>query len=202
MKKLAFLSIILLFACTKTPNQEVNIELSVDGKPVIQERATDEKTEKLKESRLKILEIIQQACNFSKFLNENISARAPEASATSSISSKTSTSRESSSNFNVSSISTTVIQPISLPGKIIECAPNMDGCTLRDSSEGSKQVQYTLLLRDFLKEKYNMQQQSIWRYELTIRTDKPVSFTQGIREMVAISDSKLLCESQVTQEEK
>ena len=187
---LAFLCLILLTACSKPVKQELNIELSVDGKQVILVRTTNKNAEELLKSHSETDAIIQQACLFSEFQNE-----------------KTISSTVSDKNKKIESTSTTsttsTIKPMSSPGKIIECAPDRFSCSLKDSTDGKTQVQYTLLLRDWLKEKYNMQQQATWRYESIVRIDKPIVRMRIVRNMVAISNTELLCETQlITEEEK
>lgn len=189
-KNLAFFSLLLLTACSKPVKQELNIELSVDDTLVILARTINKKTEELLKSQSETNAIIQQACNFSEFQIK-----------------KTISSTVSDKNKKIESTSTTsttsTVKPMSSPGKIIECAPDRFSCSLKDSTDGKIQVQYTLLLRDWLKEKYNMQQQATWRYESIERIDKPIVVMRIVRNMVAISDTELLCETQlITEEEK
>jgi hypothetical protein len=196
---LVFLSLVLLTACSKTPKLESNFELTVDGVSAIKEHATDENIDKLQKSLLETIVVIDQACDFSRFLNETISSNSP---GTLTSTSQASTSTKSNNETSISTISTTAIEPISIPGKIFECSADSRSCILKEAQEGNSQVQYILILRDYLREKYKMKHQAIWRYELTEKTDKPISFMRNLRDTVSITDTKLLCEQQIVQREK
>lgn len=188
MKKVLSLSLFfLLVACSNQAKQELKIDLSVDGKSVIQAHATDEKISTLENEHQELISVIFQACEFSKFLSSSVSSSTSETAQTSS---------KTTASIETSTLTSTSIKAIEIPGKIIACHSGTDGlsgCTIAESTSEQPQVQYTLNARNLMIEKYGMKQEANWSSESIERDGKQESI---MKTKVLMTQTQLQCSEQ------
>ena len=162
---------LFLAGCSKSPSNHLFIKLEVDGKTVIDEKAKDAKTEALSAKYVTLLDTLETACEFSKFLNETVSRTGPGQSPGKSASMQ---STEADGTVNIQSLSVLNMQEVQIPDRLVRCTSGrvtslpdkslagFPGCVANPrTGGGASQVQYALKARDDLQAQYGMKKVAI-----------------------------------------
>ena len=198
------LCVVMTASCSRSPTLEYSFDLSVDGRPVIKEKASsDQKIAAMLERHKPWLEAVITACAFSSFLQETI------------VSTKKATTNPPSNGAKGKQDSTletrsqTRFAPVEISDHVVVCrsglpgsAPSEDsltkfrGCSIQEGADSSRQLQYPLQLRAFLQSQHGMSVGAAWRFDKLERGASGEN-TRLIRDEVSITQDGYVCVRQI-----
>lgn len=207
------LCVVLTASCSRSPTLEYSFDLSVDGRPVIKEKASSaEKIAAIQELHRPWLEAVITACEFSNFTKKTTAAKssitvytkkAPTNPPSSGAKGKQdwTTEKELRSQTRFASVGVSdsvVVCRSGLPGSAPSADPLMQsrGCSIQDGADSSRQLQYPLQLRAFLQSQHGMNVGAAWRLD-KLEQSASGENTRLIRDEVSITQDGYVCSEQL-----
>ena len=200
------LCVVMTASCSRSPAVECSFDLSVDGRPVIKEKASsDEKIAAMQERHKPWLEAVITACAFSNFLESTAvsTKKAPTNPPSNGAKGKQdwNTGKELRSQTRFASVGVSdsvVVCRSGLPGSAPSADPLMQsrGCSIQDGADSSRQLQYPLQLRAFLQSQHGMSVGAAWRFD-KLEQSASGENTRLIRDEVSITQDGFVCVRQL-----
>ena len=196
--------VVMTAACSRSPTLEVSFDLSVDGRSVIKEKASDEKISAMNDRHRQWLETVITACEFSKFLQSTVSSRKAQTNPSANVSKA-----KQDWTLEKEMKSQTRFAPIEASDQVVVCrsglpgsAPSTDplmqsrGCSIQEVADSSRQPQYPLQLRAFLESHHGMRAGALWRLE-KLEQNASRENTRLIRDEVSVTQDGYVCVQQL-----
>ena len=207
------LCVVMTASCSRSPTLEYSFDLSVDGRPVIKEKASSaEKIAAMQERHRPWLEAVITACEFSNFTKKTAAAKssitvytkkAPTNPPSNGAKGKQdwTTEKELRSQTRFASVGISdhvVVCRSGLPGSGTNSDPstNRRGCSPLAGAESGTQQQYPLQLRAFLQSQHGMSVGAAWRFDKLERGASGEN-TRLIRDEVSITQDGYVCVRQL-----
>ena len=200
------LCVVMTASCSRSPTVEYSFDLSVDGRPVIKEKASsDQKIAAMQERHKPWLEAVITACAYSNFLGattlsiEKAQTNPPSNGAKEKHDWTTEKETRSQTRFTSVGVSDPVVVCRSgLPGSAPSADPLMQfrGCSIKDGADSSRQLQYPLQLRAFLQSQHGMSVGAAWRFD-KLEQSASGENTRLIRDEVSITQDGFVCVRQL-----
>ena len=200
------LCVVMTASCSRSPTVEYSFDLSVDGRPVIKEKASsDEKIAAMQERHKPWLEAVITACAFSNFLKSTSvsTKKAPTNPPSNGAKEKHDWTTEKETRSQTRFTSVGVSDPVvvcrsGLPGSAPSADPLMQfrGCSIKDGADSSRQLQYPLQLRAFLQSQHGMSVGAAWRLD-KLEQSASGENTRLIRDEVSITQDGYDCVRQL-----
>lgn len=196
--------VVMTASCSRSPTLEYSLDLSVDGRPVIKEKAADEKIAAMYERHRPWLEAVVTACEFSRFLQSTVSAKNASANPSSTGAKgkqEWTVEKETRSQIRFTSVEVSdqvVICRSGLPGSGTNGDPltQSRGCSILAGTESGPQPQYPLQLRAFLQSQHGMSVGAAWRLD-KLEQSASGEKTRLIRDEVSITQDGYVCVRQL-----
>ena len=196
------LCVVMTASCSRSPTVEYSFDLSVDGRPVIKEKASsDQKIAAMQERHKPWLEAVITACAYSNFLGATTLSIEKAQTNPPSNGAKGKQDRTLEKTVN----SRARFAPIEASDRVMVCrsglpgsAPSTEplnqfrGCSTQEGADSSRQLQYPLQLRAFLQSQHGMSVGAAWRFDKLERGASGEN-TQLIRDEVIISQDGYVC---------
>ena len=196
--------VVMTASCSRSPTLEVSFDLSVYGRSVIKEKASDEKISAMNDRHRQWLETVITACEFSKFLQSTVSSRKAQTNPSANVSKA-----KQDWTLEKEMKSQTRFAPIEASDQVVVCrsglpgsAPSTEplnqfrGCSTQEQADSSRQLQYPLQLRAFLQSQHGMSVGAAWRFDKLERGASGEN-TRLIRDEVSITQDGYVCVRQI-----
>ena len=204
------LCVVMTASCSRSPTLEYSFDLSVDGRPVIKEKASsDQKIAAMQERHKPWLEAVITACAYSNFTKANFQATTVSIEKATTNPPSNGDKGKQDWRLEKEVKSQTRFAPIEASDRVMVCrsglpgsAPSTEplnqfrGCSTQEGADSSRQLQYPLQLRAFLQSQHGMSVGAAWRFDKLERGASGEN-TRLIRDEVSITQDGYVCVRQI-----
>ena len=196
------LCVVMTASCSRSPTVEYSFDLSVDGRPVIKEKASsDQKIAAMQERHKPWLEAVITACAYSNFLG------ATTISIEKALTNQPSNGAKGKQDWTLEKTvnSRSRFAPIEASDRVMVCrsglpgsAPSTEplnqfrGCSTQKGADSIRQLQYPLQLRAFLQSQHGMSVGAAWRFD-KLERGASCENTWLVRDEVIITQDGYVC---------